>query len=159
MHRENMFTVLRLKAVKLILKIIELWNYSKFYGKNITFRVKAYFVDEDGTIIYSQPSNTVKTTFCPVQPKITSLTKKAGKKLTVKWKKSDYAIGYQVWRSVDGKKGVCIKTIKGGDVTSFTDTNLKEGTTYIYWIKSYRMDYQNKKIYSRSNDYSKSIVY
>ena len=51
------------------------------------------------------------------------------------------------------------KTIKGGDVTSFTDTNLKEGTTYIYWIKSYRMDYQNKKIYSRSNDYSKSIVY
>ena len=47
--------------------------------------------------------------------------------------------------SVDGKKGVCIKTIKGGDVTSFTDTNLKEGTTYIYWIKSYRMDYQNKK--------------
>lgn len=37
------------------------------------------------------------------------------------------------------------KTIKGGDVTSFTDTNLKEGTTYIYWIKSYRMDYQNKK--------------
>ena len=66
-------------------------------------------------------------------------------------KKSDYAIGYQVWRSVDGKKGVCIKTIKGGDVTSFTDTNLKEGTTYIYWIKSYRMDYQNKKIYSRLN--------
>ena len=30
-------------------------------------------------------------------------------------------------------------------MTSFTDTNLKEGTTYIYWIKSYRMDYQNKK--------------
>ena len=79
--------------------------------------------------------------------------------LRLKAVKSDYAIGYQVWRSVDGKKGVCIKTIKGGDVTSFTDTNLKEGTTYIYWIKSYRMDYQNKKIYSRSNDYSKSIVY
>ena len=148
-----------IKSSEVNTKDIELWNYSKFYGKNITFRVKAYFVDEDGTIIYSQPSNTVKTTFCPVQPKITSLTKKAGKKLTVKWKKSDYAIGYQVWRSVDGKKGVCIKTIKGGDVTSFTDTNLKEGTTYIYWIKSYRMDYQNKKIYSRSNDYSKSIVY
>ncbi len=148
-----------IKSNEVNTKDIELWNYSKFYGKNITFRVKAYFVDEDGTIIYSQPSNTVKTTFCPVQPKITSLTKKAGKKLTVKWKKSDYAIGYQVWRSVDGKKGVCIKTIKGGDVTSFTDTNLKEGTTYIYWIKSYRMDYQNKKIYSRSNDYSKSIVY
>ena len=148
-----------IKSSEVNTKDIELWNYSKFYGKNITFRVKAYFVDEDGTIIYSQPSNTVKTTFCPVQPKITSLTKKAGKKLTVKWKKSDYAIGYQVWRSVDGKKGVCIKTIKGGDVTSFTDTNLKEGVTYIYWIKSYRMDYQNKKIYSRSNDYFRSIVY
>ena len=53
----------------------------------------------------------------------------------------------------------CIKTIKGGDVTSFTDTNLKEGVTYIYWIKSYRMDYQNKKIYSRSNDYFRSTVY
>ena len=148
-----------IKSNEINTKDIELWNYSKFYGKNITFRVRAYFVDEDGTIIYSQPSNTVKTTFCPVQPKITSLTKKAGKKLTVKWKKSDYAIGYQVWRSVDGKKGVCIKTIKGGDVTSFTDTNLKEGVTYIYWIKSYRMDYQNKKIYSRSNDYFRSIVY
>lgn len=140
-------------------KNIDAGWYSMYYGKNITFRIRAYFVDEDGTIIYSQPSNTVKTTFCPVQPKITSLTKKAGKKLTVKWKKSDYAIGYQVWRSVDGKKGVCIKTIKGGDVTSFTDTNLKEGATYIYWIKSYRMDYQKKKLYSRSNDYSKSIVY
>ena len=140
-------------------KNIDAGWYSMYYGKNITFRIRAYFVDEDGTIIYSQPSNTVKTTFCPVQPKITSLTKKSGKKLTVKWKKSDYAIGYQVWRSVDGKKGVCIKTIKGGNVTSFTDTNLKEGATYIYWIKSYRMDYQKKKLYSRSNDYSKSIVY
>ena len=75
-----------------------------YYGKNITFRIRAYFIDENGTVIYSQPSNTVKTTFCPVQPKITSLTKKAGKKLTVKWKKSDYAVGYQVWRSVIGLK-------------------------------------------------------
>ena len=140
-------------------KNIDAGWYSMYYGKNITFRIRAYFVDENGTIIYSQPSNIVKTTFCPVQPKITSLTKKAGKKLTVKWKKSDYAVGYQVWRSVNGKKGVCVKTIKGGDVTSFKDSNLKEGGTYIYWIKSYRMDYQNKKIYSRSNDYSKSIVY
>ena len=140
-------------------KNIDAGWYSMYYGKNITFRIRAYFIDENGTVIYSQPSNTVKTTFCPVQPKITSLTKKSGKKLTVKWKKSDYAIGYQVWRSVDGKKGVCIKTIKGGNVTSFTDTNLKEGATYIYWIKSYRMDYQKKKLYSRSNDYSKSIVY
>lgn len=140
-------------------KNIDAGWYSMYYGKNITFRIRAYFIDENGTVIYSQPSNTVKTTFCPVQPKITSLTKKAGKKLTVKWKKSDYAVGYQVWRSVNGKKGVCVKTIKGGDVTSFTDSNLKEGATYIYWIKSYRMDYQNKKLYSRSNDYSKSIVY
>ena len=140
-------------------KNIDAGWYSMYYGKNITFRIRAYFIDENGTVIYSQPSNTVKTTFCPVQPKITSLTKKSGKKLTVRWKKSDYAIGYQVWRSVDGKKGVCIKTIKGGDVTSFTDTNLKEGVTYIYWIKSYRMDYQNKKIYSRSNDYFRSTVY
>ena len=140
-------------------KNIDAGWYSMYYGKNITFRIRAYFIDENGTVIYSQPSNTVKTTFCPVQPKITSLTKKAGKKLTVKWKKSDYAVGYQVWRSVNGKKGVCVKTIKDGDVTSFTDSNLKEGATYIYWIKSYRMDYQNKKLYSRSNDYSKSIVY
>ena len=140
-------------------KNIDAGWYSMYYGKNITFRIRAYFVDENGTIIYSQPSNIVKTTFCPVQPKITALTKKAGKKLTIKWKKSDYAIGYQIWRSENGKKGVCIKTIKGGDVTSFTDTNLKEGVTYTYRIKSYRMDYQNKKLYSRSNDYSKSIVY
>ena len=140
-------------------KNIDAGWYSMYYGKNITFRIRAYFIDENGTVIYSQPSNTVKTTFCPVQPKITSLTKKSGKKLTVRWKKSDYAIGYQVWRSANGKKGVCIKTIKGGNVTSFTDTNLKEGATYIYWIKSYRMDYQKKKLYSRSNDYSKSIVY
>ena len=148
-----------IKSKDINTKNIDVGWYSMYHGKNITFRIRAYFVDEDGTIIYSQPSNTVKTTFCPVQPKITSLTKKPGKKLTVKWKKSDYAIGYQVWRLVDGKKGVCIKTIKGGDVTSFTDTNLKEGVTYIYWIKSYRMDYQNKKIYSRSNDYFRSIVY
>ena len=148
-----------IKSKDINTKNIDVGWYSMYHGKNITFRIRAYFVDEDGTIIYSQPSNTVKTTFCPVQPKIISLTKKAGKKLTVKWKKSDYAVGYQIWRSVNGKKGVCVKTIKGGDVTSFTDTNLKEGATYIYWIKSYRIDYQNKKIYSRSNDYSKSIVY
>ena len=148
-----------IKSKDINTKNIDVGWYSMYHGKNITFRIRAYFVDEDGTIIYSQPSNTVKTTFCPVQPKITSLTKKSGKKLTVKWKKSDYAIGYQVWRSANGKKGVCIKTIKGGNVTSFTDTNLKEGVTYTYRIKSYRMDYQNKKLYSRSNDYSKSIVY
>ena len=80
--------------------------------------------------------------------------------LTVKWKKSDYAIGYQVWRSVDGKKGVCIKTIKGGDVTSFTDTNLKEGTTYILiGLRAIVWTIRIKKYIAGAMIIPKSIVY
>ena len=117
-----------------------------YYGKDMSFRVRAYFADSDGKKHYTSYSS-VKVSFWPEQPEITSLTKKSGNKVTVRWKKTKYTDGYEVWRSENGKPFVCVKKINSKNAHSFTDTDLKKGVRYTYSIKSYRVNYQNRKVY------------
>ena len=119
---------------------------TSYYGKDMSFRIRAYSVGSDGKKHYTAYSS-VKVSFWPEQPKITSLTRKSGNKLTVRWKKTKYTDGYEVWRSANGKPFVCVKKINSKNAHSFTDIGLKKGVRYTYSIKSYRVNYQNRKVY------------
>ena len=119
---------------------------SSYYGKDISFRIRAYSTGVDGKKSYT-PYSYAEVSFWPKQPEITSLTKKTDRKLTVRWKKTAHTDGYEVWRSENGKPFTCVKRITNGKTQNFTDTGLKKGVTYTYAIKSYRINSLKKKIY------------
>ena len=119
---------------------------SSYYGKDISFRIRAYSTGVDGKKSYT-PYSYAEVSFWPKQPEITSLTKKTDRKLTVRWKKTAHTDEYEVWRSENGKPFTCVKRITNGKTQNFTDTGLKKGVTYTYAIKSYRINSLKKKIY------------
>lgn len=64
-----------------------------------------------------------------------TISAKKEKALTISWRKTEGAWGYEIWRAKKGSKSFG----KAGDVkgTSFTDTGLAAGTSYIYKVRAY----------------------
>lgn len=66
----------------------------------------------------------------------------------VSWRAMEAAEGYEVWKYNASKKVYeLIKSIAGGNVTSYTDTQLLASTTYSYKVRAYRT-VRTSKIYS-----------
>lgn len=66
--------------------------------------------------------------------------------LTLSWKGSDDAFGYEIWRSKTGKTG-SYKLITGVGNTTYTDTGLKASTPYYYAVRAWARS-GNKTVYS-----------
>lgn len=73
-------------------------------------------------------------------PKVPSVViTPAKKKVTLKWKKSKGASGYQIYRSTKKKSGYkCVKKITKGSTVFYTDKKVKSGKTYYYKIRAYK---------------------
>ena len=106
------------------------------------FAVRAY-VENEGKKIYGKESDTlsVKTKALATPSKLTGVKITNGgksKQLKISWKKADNVTGYQVYRSTTGKTGSYkkIASLKNS-VTSYTDKNLKNSTTYYYAVRAY----------------------
>ena len=106
------------------------------------FAVKAY-VENEGRKLYGKASDTlsVKTKALATPSKLTGVKITNGgksKQLKISWKKADNVTGYQVYRSTTGKTGSYkkIASLKNS-VTSYTDKNLKNSTTYYYAVRAY----------------------
>ena len=70
-------------------------------------------------------------------PELTEVSCTDYTQLQLKWKSVDGAGGYQIYRSGSATgKYTCIKKLKDGKLTSYTDTNLECGKTYYYYIKA-----------------------
>jgi Fibronectin type III domain. len=84
-------------------------------------------------------AKTVKIYFVS-RPTISSAGSTATKKLTVKWKKSDKATGYQIRYSLasDFSSGVEIVTVSKASTVSVTIGNLKAGKTYYTQVRAYK---------------------
>ena len=69
----------------------------------------------------------------PADPKLKSIKSKKGKKMTVKWKKSADAEGYELQYSRDKKfrKGTKTVEVDEGSTTEATVKNLKKGKYYV----------------------------
>ena len=94
---------------------------------------------------YDVDNATVK----PSKPVISGISNKTAKRLTIAWKKSQNAKGYEIYRRV-GTTGSYrkIATIKSGNTVKYTNTGLRKGTKYYYRIRAYSYNALGKKVYS-----------
>lgn len=109
------------------------------------YRVRAYAGES-----YGPYSKRVHEKAAPAK---TTVKLKAGEeKIKISWKKADSAQGYHIYRATS-KKGeyVRIAKIKGKNVTTFTNLNLKGGKKYYYRVRGYHM-VKGKKVLSRHSD-------
>ena len=70
----------------------------------------------------------------PARPESLSATSASYTSVKITWKKYAYASGYKIYRSTGNGKASLIKTITSGNTTTYTNTGLKTGTTYKYYI-------------------------
>ena len=89
------------------------------------------------------------TTVKPSKPVISGISNKTAKRLTITWKKSKNAKGYEIYRRI-GTTGSYkkIATIKSGNTVKYTNTGLRKGTKYYYRIRAYSYNALGKKVYS-----------
>lgn len=89
------------------------------------------------------------TTVKPSKPVISGISNKTAKRLTITWKKSKNAKGYEIYRRI-GTTGSYkkITTIKSGNTVKYTNTGLRKGTRYYYRIRAYSYNALGKKVYS-----------
>lgn len=97
--------------------------------------------------------NVESTTVKPSRPTISSISNKNARRLTLTWKKSRNAKGYEIYRRI-GTTGSYKRAavIKSGSTVRYTNTGLKKGTKYYYRIRAYAYNAQGKKVYSRWSD-------
>ncbi|MGO5358298.1 GH25 family lysozyme [Anaerofustis sp. LCP19S3_F7] len=72
--------------------------------------------------------------------------------IKVTWNKVSNATGYRVYRyNSKTKKYDILKDITSGSTTSYTDSKLSSGTTYIYKIRSFYTDKSGSRVYSNAS--------
>ncbi|MBQ5590428.1 MAG: glycoside hydrolase family protein [Clostridia bacterium] len=72
--------------------------------------------------------------------------KTAEKSITLNWSKCYGVKGYYLYRKAEGESSKkLIKTIEDKNATSYTDTNVSKGKTYIYYLKSYNDTINSKQ--------------
>lgn len=106
-------------------------------GSIYYYRVRGYVL-VNGQKVYGSYSDTVKLV---TKPSKTSVSAKAGsKKVTLKWKKTAGASGYQVYRATS-KSGKYKKvyTAKKSSVIKYVNTKLKSRKSYYYKVRAYKV--------------------
>ncbi len=75
------------------------------------------------------------------------VVKSAGRRAaTVRWKKTEGAGGYDVWRALGDGTYKRVKTLAGNETTSFKNSRLRSSKVYSYRVRAYRK-VGSKKIY------------
>lgn len=115
------------------------------------YKVRAYYVNEDGEAIYSSFSSVFYATVAPDTPTGLELASKSDSSVKLKWSSAG-STGYLVYRydSVSGG----YERIGSTKSTSYTDSTVDSGTAYKYKIKAYT-ETNSRTFYSA--DYS-SVV-
>ena len=94
---------------------------------------------------------------CKITVKLADITgakvaRSSNTALKVSWTKVPSASGYVVYRSTKADSGFkSVKTITKGSTVSFTNSKLKNGTTYYYKVRAYKT-VSGKKVYGEYTD-------
>ncbi len=109
------------------------------YGKTYYYKVIA-----KNDISKSNYSNIVSMKVTPNNVEITKSTVGTNS-INIEWNKEDVS-GYEVFRSIDKRKWIKIKTISN-NILKYDDNRLKSNKTYYYKIRTYKKN-NGKKVYS-----------
>lgn len=121
-------------------------------AKTYVYTVKAYFVGKDGTKYLSDMSgkHSIKT---GLEKPSFSLAGNSGLGVLLKWDKRNDVTGFILYKSTTGKAGSWTRlgsTVKSNKAGSYTDSDVKIGSTYYYCIKAYKV-INGKEYYSKSS--------
>ncbi len=98
------------------------------------YKVRAYYVNDDGEKVYSSFSSVFYATVAPNTPKGLELVSKSDSSVKLKWNSAG-STGYLVYR-YDAVSG-SYERIGSTKSTSYTDSTVDSGTAYKYKIKAY----------------------
>ena len=139
-----------------------------FRGKPLK-KEKDYFIRGDGyswnstTKIISKFSKTIcgmdgdfygthEFTVFPIRKKaILKSVAATSSVATVKWEKGSGCMGYEIYRSVDGKKKQKVAVITNPTIGSWKDTNVQKGHYYSYSMRAYTKK-GSKMLYTNKSD-------
>ncbi len=110
-------------------------NYS--YATTHKFKICAYKKASDGSKRFGNYSPVVSVTVGPDQVKSFSPQYKSTTKVTLSWKKTSGATGYEIYRSTKKSSGYkLVQKINKGSTTSYTMKH-ESGKLYYYKVKAY----------------------
>ena len=87
---------------------------------------------------YGEASQILSGKTLPNQVRLSGKTTDGNTKVTLSWKKSSGAQGYEIFRSKDDKSNFSlIKTIESADTLTWAESGLDKQTTYYYKVRPY----------------------
>ena len=105
-------------------------------GGTYTYKIRAYYIKEDGSKSYGTYSDEIRVGVQPSMPEVTVKSTKAGR-AQVNWEALYGASAYQVWMSESPNGGFkIVKSIYDGDTTSYTKSGLESGKTYYFKVRA-----------------------
>lgn len=129
-------------------------NSSLTVNTKYYYRIRAYYIQADGTKTYGSYSSVVSGTPKLQTSKISSISSVNFNTVKITWTKVTGATGYKLYRSTssDGTYSA-VATIKSGSTISYQNTNLTADKTYYYKVRPYRTE-DGKDYYG---DYSSAV--
>ncbi len=103
-------------------------------GEIAKYKVRGYYKNSDGAVVYSSFSNVFNATVAPANPTGLSLVSKSESAVKIKWSATANADRYVVYR-YDAISGA-YKNIATVTTNSYTDSDVSSGTAYKYKIRS-----------------------
>ncbi|MEE1056183.1 MAG: L,D-transpeptidase family protein [Acutalibacteraceae bacterium] len=124
-------------------------------GKQYDYQIKSYSIQGDN-VIYSK-GEVVKTASSPLAVEKLELEIQNEKSISLKWKKSENATGYTIYRMDYTSGGKYKKVCDVEGIEKYTDKNLTPSHKYYYYIKAY-IDIDGEKSYSKESNIIKTAT-
>lgn len=107
-------------------------------GKTYTYKMRAVYYKEDGTVVYGVFSDEFEVAVMPKTPNILSAESPRAGRAVVSWEAVNGADAYQLWMadSADGTYRI-VRALTGDSLsTSYTKYELESGKTYYFKVRA-----------------------
>lgn len=119
------------------------------------YTVRAYIKSGGETILSNYDSKGLPCVVLTT-PKLYSAEITGAKRILVRWECMSGVKGYRIYRKTNNGKWILQKKISGASSTSYEDTNVLPGNTYIYTVRSY-VKASDKTLLSGYNSAGKKV--
>lgn len=108
-------------------------------GTKYTYKIRAFYIHEDGRRVYGTYSDEITLAALPEAPSLSGSNAQP-QRANLSWDTVSGADGYQIWMTDALENPVkIVKTVTGGDITTYTKRDLTSGTTYYFKMRAYIM--------------------